>query len=67
MKHLALILLIFTSRCFAMLNGSATVSPDAPFSKGPPKPDPRPPGRKSGDDYGTKPSFHRRSSRRAAA
>lgn len=26
----------------------------APFAKGPPKPDPRPPGRKSGDDYGTK-------------
>jgi transposase len=26
----------------------------APFSKGPPKPDPKPPGRKSGDDYGTK-------------
>ena len=28
--------------------------PHAPFSKGPPKPDPNPPGRKSGDDYGTK-------------
>ena len=26
----------------------------APFSKGPPKPDPKPPGRKAGDDYGTK-------------
>lgn len=26
----------------------------APFSKGPPKPDPKPPGRKSGEDYGTK-------------
>ena len=25
----------------------------APFSKGPPKPDPKPPGRKSGDNYGT--------------
>ncbi len=25
----------------------------APFSKGPPKPNPKPPGRKSGDDYGT--------------
>ena len=29
----------------------------APFSKGPPKSDPKPPGRKSGDDYGT---HHRR-------
>lgn len=29
----------------------------APFSKGPPKPDPKPPGRKAGDDYGT---HHRR-------
>jgi transposase len=28
----------------------------APFSKGPPKPDPKPPGRKPGPDYGT-PSF----------
>ncbi|MBA2704596.1 MAG: transposase, partial [Blastocatellia bacterium] len=28
--------------------------PHAPFSKGPPKPNPKPPGRKSGDDYGTK-------------
>lgn len=28
--------------------------PHAPFSKGPSKLDPRPPGRKSGDDYGTK-------------
>jgi transposase len=26
----------------------------APFSKGPPKIDPKPPGRKAGDDYGTK-------------
>jgi transposase len=26
----------------------------APFSKGPPKPDPKPPGRKGGDGYGTK-------------
>lgn len=26
----------------------------APFSKGPPKPDPKTPGRKPGDDYGTK-------------
>jgi transposase len=26
----------------------------APFSKGPPKADPKPPGRKGGDDYGTK-------------
>lgn len=26
----------------------------APFSKGPPMPDPKPPGRKPGDDYGTK-------------
>jgi transposase len=26
----------------------------APFSKGPPKPDPKPPGRKPGGDYGTK-------------
>lgn len=26
----------------------------APFSKGPPKPDAKPPGRKSGDDYGVK-------------
>lgn len=26
----------------------------APFSKGPPKPDPKKPGRKSGDEYGTK-------------
>jgi transposase len=26
----------------------------APFSKGPPKQNPKPPGRKSGDDYGTK-------------
>jgi transposase len=26
----------------------------APFSKGPPKPDPKKPGRKSGEDYGTK-------------
>lgn len=26
----------------------------APFSKGPPKSDPKPPGRKAGDDYGTK-------------
>jgi hypothetical protein len=25
----------------------------APFSKGPPKPDPKKPGRKAGDDYGT--------------
>jgi transposase len=25
----------------------------APFSKGPPKPDPKPPGRKSGENYGT--------------
>ncbi len=24
----------------------------APFSKGPPKPDPKTPGRKAGDDYG---------------
>src|SRR5438270_3274588 len=29
----------------------------APFSKGPPKPDPKPPGRKGGGDYGT---HHRR-------
>jgi len=29
----------------------------APFSKGSPKPDPKPPGRKSGEDYGT---HHRR-------
>jgi transposase len=29
----------------------------APFSKGPPKPDPKPPGRKSEEDYGT---HHRR-------
>ena len=29
----------------------------APFSKGPPKSDPKPPGRKSGEDYGT---HHRR-------
>jgi transposase len=29
----------------------------APFSKGPPKPDPKPPGRKSGEDYG---QHHRR-------
>jgi transposase len=29
----------------------------APFSKGPPKPDPKPPGRKSGESYGT---HHRR-------
>ena len=28
--------------------------PHAPFSKGPPKIDPKPPGRKSGDDDGTK-------------
>jgi transposase len=28
--------------------------PHAPFSKGPPKSDPKPPGRKPGDDYGTK-------------
>ena len=28
--------------------------PHAPFSKGPPKSDPQPPGRKPGDDYGTK-------------
>src|SRR4051794_24479915 len=26
----------------------------APFSKGPPKADPKPPGRKGGDGYGTK-------------
>ena len=26
----------------------------APFSKGPPKPDPKPPGRKAGDGYGTR-------------
>src|SRR5215217_5297972 len=26
----------------------------APFSKGPPKPDPEPPGRKPGDGYGTR-------------
>lgn len=26
----------------------------APFSKGPPKPDPKPPGRKPGDEYGAK-------------
>jgi len=29
----------------------------APFSKGPPKLDPKKPGRKSGDDYGTPPVF----------
>lgn len=29
----------------------------APFSKGLPKPDPKKPGRKSGDDYGTPPVF----------
>jgi transposase len=29
----------------------------APFSKGPPKLNPRKPGRKSGDDYGTPPAF----------
>src|SRR5271170_5617362 len=29
----------------------------APFSKGSPKPNPKPPGRKSGEDYGT---HHRR-------
>jgi transposase len=28
--------------------------PHAPFSKGPPKPDPKTPGRKPGDDYGKK-------------
>jgi transposase len=28
--------------------------PHAPFSKGPPKPDPKTPGRKPGEDYGTK-------------
>ena len=28
--------------------------PHAPFSKGPPQSDPKPPGRKPGDDYGTK-------------
>jgi len=29
----------------------------APFSKGPPKPDPKKPGRKAGGDYGTPPAF----------
>ena len=29
----------------------------APFSNGPPKSDPKPPGRKSGDAYGTPPTF----------
>jgi transposase len=29
----------------------------APFSKGSPKPNPKPPGRKGGDQYGTPPVF----------
>lgn len=38
----------------------------APFSKGTPKADPKKPGRKAGDDYGTPPAFRAMPERRAS-